>query len=84
MYKSTVAIRAYPEFFFDYSITPPICLPTSVNVGGLIDCTTVSDAWRQFLDPSTGDLHVGQKYYDRYLEEMRDRDAEYDLLKPFR
>ena len=47
---------------FDYSTTPPTCLPESVSVSDLVDITAVGYSWRVFLDPTTGDIHDGNEY----------------------
>lgn len=47
---------------FDYSTTPPTCLPEGLSTVSLVDITTIGDSWRVFLDPETGVIHDGNEY----------------------
>ena len=47
---------------FDYSTTPPTCLPEGLSTFSLVDITTTGDLWRVFLDPETGVIHDGSEY----------------------
>lgn len=57
-----------PLFEIDYSTAPPSCLPTSIDRSGLIDITAIGDQWRKYIDPSTGRVHDGAKYFARAQE----------------
>jgi hypothetical protein len=51
---------------------PPSFLPADLDRSGLVDITSIGDAFRVYLDPVTGKVHDGAVYYEQHLKEQND------------
>lgn len=58
------------EYILDTSTMPPAFYPKGLNVNDMIDITSVGDNFRIFLDPVTGKIHDGSKYYEQHQNEQ--------------
>ena len=55
-----------PEYVVDYSLDPPLCLPTVVALcmDYMQDITVMGDEFRVYIDVSSGIIHDGKTYYE--------------------
>lgn len=51
------SVKENPLYFVDRSISPHVCLPSSVDISKLLDVSEVSNAWARYLDTSTDKIY---------------------------
>ena len=62
---------------------PPACLPDGLSRGQLVDITVITDSWRRYLDPATGEVHDGAVHYERACAEIaRDPSISLRISRP--